>query len=308
MSGKTDQEDWLDELYRSGRAEEPSADLDAAIRRAAVATPRPERAWYRRPARLAGLAMAATVVLAAGVVLLSRGVVPVQSRDTLEADAQKLEARSAPAPRAPARQVADVAREDVVVGLRLEEGADSPTEKPTASAREQDQTYRLTDADHRASDRQAKLSADAPPPAVAQRSAAERPAVPGRVLAAGQSNSADGVPGAGSRVTAASSALTIEDLTPEPQSPVASLEPGDVDCVRSTFFDVGERDPYLLCTHSDGSRELRHADCEHVHPIATDATIPGADAGGVIVTEAGKLSIVTCHDGGWVVSEDEPDP
>jgi len=58
--------DWLDELYAQGADEQPPAELDARIRAAARREPR--HPWYTNPGRLASLATAASLVIAASVI------------------------------------------------------------------------------------------------------------------------------------------------------------------------------------------------------------------------------------------------
>ena len=61
-----DDHNWIDELYAEGSGEAPPGHLDRAIRSAArEAVSRP---WYRQPATLTNLAMAASVVLAAMII------------------------------------------------------------------------------------------------------------------------------------------------------------------------------------------------------------------------------------------------
>jgi hypothetical protein len=57
-----DQPDWTEDLYRSAANDQPPPPLDAAIKAAAR---QHEVRWYRNPGRLAALATAASVVLAA---------------------------------------------------------------------------------------------------------------------------------------------------------------------------------------------------------------------------------------------------
>lgn len=61
--------DWIDELYRDGPHEEPPAELDRAIARAARAHP---KSWYRDRVRLAGLSTAAVVLIAAVTLIVQR--------------------------------------------------------------------------------------------------------------------------------------------------------------------------------------------------------------------------------------------
>jgi hypothetical protein len=58
--------DWLEDLYAEGGDEQPPAELDDRIR-AAARQPVPRR-WYSNPARLAALATAASLVIAASVI------------------------------------------------------------------------------------------------------------------------------------------------------------------------------------------------------------------------------------------------
>jgi hypothetical protein len=60
--------DWIDELYAEGADQQPPEALDAAILSSARRAVRP---WYRRPRALASLATAASLVLAAMVVVLA---------------------------------------------------------------------------------------------------------------------------------------------------------------------------------------------------------------------------------------------
>jgi len=312
MPGRTDPTDWLDELYSSGPAEEPPADLDDTIRRAAaaaVAGPRGQNAgrpWYRRPARLAGLAMAATVALAVGVLLVSRtpGVDgTLAARPDTEPDkAEAAPAREAavPAPAAPAEEV-DAAQPGATAGQVAETQA------------------------HGMADRQSDAAAEPPPPpqpqpppqARAQRkslpvgaanAALERAPVAARSARLSQAAPEPAGAAAGTSAPAGDEpALTLEDLTPPEQSPFSSLVPGAEDCDKSEFFDSGDSNPYALCTHEDGSRDLRHADCGSPYPIPDGAVVEASDDA-VVVTHGDAVTTVSCHDGGWVTSHDEPDP
>jgi hypothetical protein len=282
MPGRTDPTDWLDELYSSGPEEEPPTDLDDTIRRAAadaVAGPHRQniaRTWYRRPARLAGIAMAATVVLAVGVLLVSRAPGPDGTLVVRPEKAETAAARGAavPAQAPPAEQiVASAARASA--DRQIDEAATGTRPPPHTLAPRKLQQVDTADAGLErvpAAARSAEIAQAAPEPADA------------------------GAP-----------ALTLEDLTPPEQSPFSSLVPGAEDCARSEFFDSGDSNPYALCTHANGSRDLRHADCGTPYPIPDGAVVEASDDA-VVVTHGDAVTSISCHDGSWMASHDEPDP
>ena len=111
-SDRTDQPDWLDELYQRGDGDEPGPELDDRIRNAArdaVSSPGRATPWYLRARTLAS---AATIVLAAGVVMMwssnpdlqragepSEAIVPMQA----PAAAEEAPSSSPPAAEPPGR-------------------------------------------------------------------------------------------------------------------------------------------------------------------------------------------------------------
>lgn len=283
MPSRTDPPDWLDELYSSGPAEEPPQELDEAIRGAAADAvaphrPKPGPGWIRQPARLAGLAMAAAVVLAIGVLLLSRVPRPQEAGELrlakTEAAATSRNAAS-PEPAAPPEQ-AVVTASRAIADRQSDEAAQISPSRPV------------------------KLVRSPGPEVGAANAALEPPKALSRSLDVAQASPPPAA-SAGAR------ALTIEDLTPSERSSISSLEPGAEDCAKSEFFDSGGSDPYALCTHEDGTRDLRHADCRTPYPIP-DAAVVQATDDAVAVTHDGAVTTVSCHVGAWLTSNDQPDP
>lgn len=104
--------DWLEDLYAEGGDEQPPAELDDRIRAAARQPVRLR--WYRSPARLATLATAASLVIAASIIYFEPTgemllEAPVESVvDEVRADQETV---PAPARKTSARELAEPKRQ-----------------------------------------------------------------------------------------------------------------------------------------------------------------------------------------------------
>lgn len=104
-----DQPDWTEDLYRSAANDQPPPPLDAAIKAAAR---QHEVRWYRSPGRLAALATAASVVLAALIMYHLPDREPGPGTDRTAAPVEVAPAASPPPP---SRPVEESAAEPTVV-------------------------------------------------------------------------------------------------------------------------------------------------------------------------------------------------
>jgi len=300
-----DHDDALKRLYQDHGGEEPPAALDRLIRdrarreagpdaRPAAAVPTARR--WRHAGRWSGLAAAAVVVLALGIVLRAPDPVPSfelsddatrgatgRTADTLmSADAATSAEVATPTDEAPA---------DAGAALSGQAKADGPTGTPgRTSALAQGAGQALSVPRNGAALREtlsAPVSQDpAPGPVAKEPTPAPAPQEPAALFAA---------PPAAS--TPAGAERREEVLIEERTARVAGP------CGAARTLSTASDERYRLCS-GNGGVTLRHDGCAEPWPVppGTDVT---AGQFGVGLARAGEAATVYCRDGQWLV---EPGP
>jgi hypothetical protein len=278
-SDNTDQPDWLDELYQQNEGDEPGAELDARIRNAArdaVRSSSRSTPWYLRTRTLAS---AATIVLAAGVVMMwsgnpdlhqagapSQTSLPMQAPATVadapSPSAPATEPLDQPKPAMKARLVAE-AEEDALPQARLEEHAGVIEELEAARQQLDYDSQRFADAS-------------------AARPTSSTPAT--ETLGDSSMREVRAV---------GPSFLTRE--RPEIALPSGLLSQ---QCESAGLIDVGAAAPYGMCRQPEQT-SIHHADCPTPYLLDGETVAVDRDSQSLLLTADAASWKLVCNEDGW---------
>lgn len=279
-SDRTDPPDWLDELYQQAEGDGPGAELDASIRSAArdaVGGSGRATSWYLRARTLAS---AATIVLAAGVVMLwssnpdlqragepSQEVLPTSLPATAAeapspgTPASEPSARSKPAMKA--RLVAET-EADVVPPADVEDQAGLAEEIEAARRQLRFEFDQLADAGSAM-----RLNSDAP--------------------------AAESLTDSSTREVRAVSSNLLTRERPEIALPSGLLSQ---QCESAGLIDVGARAPYGMCRQPEQT-SIHHADCPTPYLLDDETVAVDRDSRSLLLTSGAASWLLACDENGW---------